>query len=75
MPVNILEAAGTYGDLVISSQTATDGTYSPNTFTFITYSVVDVGSSFETVNYNTGSYAIEPIVSLTLSSENLDTIP
>lgn len=65
--------AGTYTNVVISSQTGSDATYSPSTQTSVSYSVSDITSSWETANYNSGSYALEPIVTLS-TTEDLDTI-
>ena len=65
--------AGTYTNVVISSQTGSDATYSPSTQTSISYSVSDITSSWHTTNYNSGSYAMEPIVTLS-TTEDLDTI-
>tara|TARA_Y100001937_G_scaffold120385_1_gene177516 strand:- start:2383 stop:4368 length:1986 start_codon:yes stop_codon:yes gene_type:complete len=65
--------AGTYTNVVIADQTNSDATYSPSNLTSISFSVSDVTSSWETVNYNSGSYAIEPIVTLS-TTEDLDTI-
>ena len=70
-PANI--TAGTYTNIVISDQTNSDGTYSPSTQTSISYSVSDITSSWHTTNYNSGSYAMEPIVTLT-TTEDLDAI-
>ena len=74
MPTSILDTAGTYGDLIISNQTAEEATHTPSALTFVSYSGTDVGSLFQTVNYNSGSYAIEPTVALTVSSENISTL-
>ena len=70
-PANI--TAGTYTNIVISDQTNSDGTYSPSTQTSISYSVSDITSSWHTTNYNSGSYAMEPIVTLT-TTEDLDAL-
>ena len=70
-PANI--TAGTYTNVVISDQTNSDATYSPSTQTSVSYSVTDITSSWHTTNYNSGSYAMEPIVTLT-TTEDLDAI-
>ena len=70
-PANI--TAGTYTNVVISDQTNSDATYSPSTQTSVSYSVSDITSSWHTTNYNSGSYALEPIATLS-TTEDLDTI-
>ena len=71
LPAN--PTAGTYTNIVISDQTNSEATYSPSTQTSVSYSVSDITSSWHTTNYNSGSYALEPIATLS-TTEDLDTI-